>query len=86
MIRVPREFKPLMDQLSSATRHRATARAFDSLLRCRHGVIRLVGDETVDGHRGKKAYGKARHRDAVRSSHSPHGLPLRCFAWHQPCS
>ena len=34
------------------------------------GVIRIVGDETVDGHRGKKVYGKARHRDAVRSAHS----------------
>ena len=34
------------------------------------GIVRLVGDETVDGHRGKKVYGKARHRDAVRSSHS----------------
>ncbi len=33
------------------------------------GVIRVVGDETVDGHRGKKVYGKARDRDAVRSSH-----------------
>ena len=27
------------------------------------GVIQLCGDETVDGHRGKKVYGKARHRD-----------------------
>lgn len=35
-----------------------------------NGVIKVVGDETVDGHRGKKVYGKARHRDAVRSSHS----------------
>ncbi len=34
------------------------------------GPIRVVGDETVDGHRGKKVYGKARHRDAVRSSQS----------------
>ncbi len=34
------------------------------------GVVQLCGDETVDGHRGKKVYGKARHRDAVRSSHS----------------
>ena len=34
------------------------------------GTIKVVGDETVDGHRGKKVYGKARHRDAVRSSHS----------------
>src|SRR5437867_10180579 len=34
------------------------------------GTIFLVGDETVDGHRGKKVFGKSRHRDAVRSSHS----------------
>jgi DDE superfamily endonuclease len=32
------------------------------------GRIRLVGDDTVDEHRGKKVYGKGRHRDAVRSS------------------
>lgn len=32
-------------------------------------TIRLVGDDTVCEHRGKKVYGKARHRDAVRSSH-----------------
>ena len=32
--------------------------------------ILLVGDDTVDGHKGKKVWGKARHRDAVRSSHS----------------
>lgn len=35
-----------------------------------HGVVRLVGDDTVDGHKGKKVHGKARHRDPVRSSHS----------------
>lgn len=34
------------------------------------GVIYLVGDDTVDGHRGKKVYGKGCHRDAVRSSHT----------------
>jgi hypothetical protein len=34
------------------------------------GTIFLVGDETVDGHRGKNVFGKCRHRDAVRSSHS----------------
>jgi hypothetical protein len=34
------------------------------------GRVRLVGDDTVTEHRGKTAYGKARHRDAVRSSHS----------------
>lgn len=32
------------------------------------GVVALVGDDTVDEHRGKKVYGKARHRDPVRSS------------------
>jgi hypothetical protein len=26
------------------------------------GVVRLVGDDTVDGHKGKKVHGKARHR------------------------
>jgi hypothetical protein len=34
------------------------------------GPVVLVGDDTVDGHKGKCVYGKARHRDAVRSSHS----------------
>ena len=34
------------------------------------GPVMLVGDDTVDGHKGKCVYGKARHRDAVRSSHS----------------
>lgn len=28
----------------------------------------LVGDDTVDGHKGKRVWGKARHRDAVRST------------------
>src|SRR5438270_2399486 len=30
----------------------------------------LVGDDTVDGHTGPRVYGKARHRDPVRSTHS----------------
>jgi hypothetical protein len=34
------------------------------------GPVLLVGDDTVDGHPGKRAYGKARHRDPVRSSHA----------------
>ncbi len=34
------------------------------------GPVLLVGDDTVDGHPGKKVYGKARHRDPVRSTHS----------------
>ena len=34
------------------------------------GPVCLAGDDTVDEHRGKKVYGKACHRDAVRSTHS----------------
>ena len=34
------------------------------------GPVVLVGDDTVDGHKGKHVYGKSRHRDAVRSTHS----------------
>jgi DDE superfamily endonuclease len=34
------------------------------------GPVPLVGDDTVCEHRGKHVYGKARHRDPVRSSHS----------------
>lgn len=34
------------------------------------GRVPLVGDDTVDEHRGKTVYGKACHRDAVRSTHS----------------
>jgi hypothetical protein len=34
------------------------------------GRIRLVGDDTVTEHPGRKVYGKGRHRDPVRSSHS----------------
>jgi hypothetical protein len=34
------------------------------------GAVPLVGDDTVDGHRGKKVFGKDCHRDAVRSTHS----------------
>src|SRR3954454_16049419 len=32
------------------------------------GPVALVGDDTVDGHPGRPVYGKARPRDAVRSS------------------
>jgi DDE superfamily endonuclease len=32
--------------------------------------VLLVGDDTVESHPGRKVYGKARHRDPVRSSHS----------------
>jgi len=34
------------------------------------GTVTLAGDDTVTEHKGKHVYGKARHRDAVRSTHS----------------
>lgn len=34
------------------------------------GPVMLVGDDTVDRHPGDKVYGKGRHRDPVRSTHS----------------
>lgn len=34
------------------------------------GPVTLVGDDTVDGHPGRNVYGKGRHRDPVRSSHT----------------
>jgi hypothetical protein len=34
------------------------------------GPIFLAGDDTVEEHRGKHVYGKGRHRDPVRSTHS----------------
>lgn len=34
------------------------------------GVATLAGDDAVTEHPGRKVYGKAKHRDAVRSSHS----------------
>lgn len=34
------------------------------------GLISISGDDTVTQHPGKKVYGKGRHRDAVRSTHS----------------
>jgi DDE superfamily endonuclease len=33
------------------------------------GPILVAGDDTVDEHPGKRVYGKARHRDPVRSTH-----------------
>jgi hypothetical protein len=40
------------------------------------GRVELAGDDTVDGHRGAKVYGKGCHRDAVRSSHT-----FTAFRW-----
>lgn len=39
-------------------------------------TVFLVGDDTVEEHRGKKVYGKGLHRDAVRSSQS-----YKAFRW-----
>ena len=57
MIRVPRDFKPLLDDLSAAVARPQTARR---LILFFAAAVLVVGD----------VYGKARHRDAVRSSHS----------------
>jgi hypothetical protein len=43
------------------------------------GPVLLVGDDSVDEHRGAKVYGKGCHRDPVRSTHS-----YTAFRWgHQ---
>jgi hypothetical protein len=34
------------------------------------GPVTILGDDTVDGHKGKHVHGQARHRDPVRSTHS----------------
>jgi len=34
------------------------------------GPVAVAGDDTVAEHKGKKVYGKARHRDPVRSTHT----------------
>jgi DDE superfamily endonuclease len=34
------------------------------------GPVLLAGDDTVTEHPGPKVFGKGRHRDAVRSTHS----------------
>src|SRR5271166_6856808 len=34
------------------------------------GSVALAGDDTVDEHRGAHVYGKGRHRDPVRSTHT----------------
>jgi len=38
------------------------------------GPVTLAGDDTVEEHPGRKVFGKARHRDPLRSSHT-------CTAW-----
>jgi hypothetical protein len=47
---------------------------FDHLLP--QGRVFLAGDDTVDGHKGAKVFGKGCHRDPVRSTHS-----LTVFRW-----
>jgi DDE superfamily endonuclease len=55
------------------------ARRFTSLILARFaacGVIELAGDDTVAEHPGPRVYGKGRHRDPVRSTHS-----FTAFRW-----
>lgn len=40
------------------------------------GRVLLAGDDTVDGHKGAKVFGKGCHRDPVRSTHS-----FTAFRW-----
>ena len=47
---------------------------FDQLLP--EGRVLLAGDDTVDGHKGAKVFGKGCHRDPVRSTHS-----FTAFRW-----
>src|ERR1051325_5714848 len=58
-----------MAQWSTLTLASSLARFL--LRHCRpQGRVRLVGDDTVTEHPGRKVHGKARHRDPIRSSHS----------------
>jgi hypothetical protein len=56
------------------------------------GLILRVGDDTADGHQGQKAYGKARHRDPVRSTKSytawryGHKWVVLCVLVRFPCA
>jgi DDE superfamily endonuclease len=69
--------------------HRVFCRRRWSLWRLAHGLadwvfdhlvgpgpVLLAGDDTVDGHKGAKVFGKGCHRDPVRSTHS-----LTVFRW-----
>jgi len=47
---------------------------FDQLVP--EGRVLLAGDDTVDGHKGARVFGKGCHRDPVRSTHS-----LTVFRW-----
>src|SRR5947209_8874430 len=46
-----------------------TCRLVVALLPADRPVL-LAGDDTGDGHRGRRVYGMARHRDPVRSNHT----------------
>jgi DDE superfamily endonuclease len=40
------------------------------------GPVSLAGDDTVEAHPGRQVFGKARHRDPVRSTH-----PVTAYRW-----
>jgi hypothetical protein len=55
------------------------ARRFTTMVLARfvpQGIIELAGDDTVAEHPGPQVYGKGRHRDPVRSTHS-----FTAFRW-----
>lgn len=54
--------------------HGLTTWVFDHLVP--EGPVPLAGDDTVDGHKGAKVFGKGCHRDPVRSTRS-----LTVFRW-----
>lgn len=67
----PSSYRRVLSEASwSSLRLAAALTRFVVLHFAPDGPLALVGDDTVDEHRGKKVYGKARHRDPIRSSHS----------------
>jgi hypothetical protein len=57
-------------QLQKARAVRRQLRQLHQQLPTKARSIHLAGDDTVDERRGKKVFGKGRHRDPVRSTHT----------------
>jgi hypothetical protein len=67
----PSSYQPVLSQARWSSLRAAAALGRFVLRHCwPGGVVLLAGDDTVTEHRGQRVYGKARHRDPVRSSHS----------------
>jgi hypothetical protein len=76
---VVRTLRHLAPGCRTATRASSHAPWSGLALRCRlmrfvlrhfvpDGTVTLIGDDTVDGHKGRHVHGKARHRDPVRTT------------------